>query len=259
MGTDRLANESLTVPSRSAPQRAIMLAAGKGSRLRPHTGDCPKPLLTLQGRPLIDWTLTALRDAGVSEAILIVHYLAGQIMHYCGDGRRWQMSLEYRWQSQLSGTATALQCAADRLDRPVWVVAADYALQAAGLLEIKQVYEHSSADAVVSLKSLSQAEMIMRSQVLFDAQARISRIIEKPAAMQASDGWGASLLYIVPPDTARCLDDVRTGAGGERHLASAVNALLAQGLEVRGVKQAAPREWKLSDPDAGPCVTNAQQ
>ena len=57
---------------------AIILAAGFGTRLRPHTLTCPKPLLPLQGRPILDWTLAALPPA-VDRVLVVVHYLADQI------------------------------------------------------------------------------------------------------------------------------------------------------------------------------------
>src|SRR5436853_1308306 len=60
---------------------AIILAAGLGSRLRPHTFTIPKPLLPVQGRPILDWTLGAL-PAAVERVVVVVHYLAEQVERY---------------------------------------------------------------------------------------------------------------------------------------------------------------------------------
>src|SRR5438132_802359 len=60
---------------------AIILAAGLGTRLRPHTLHTPKPLLPVQGRPILDWSLGALPPA-VDRVIVVVHYLAGQVEAY---------------------------------------------------------------------------------------------------------------------------------------------------------------------------------
>src|SRR5436309_1885269 len=60
---------------------AILLAAGLGTRLRPHTLHTPKPLLAVQGRPILDWTLGAL-PARVDRVVVVVHYLAEQIEDY---------------------------------------------------------------------------------------------------------------------------------------------------------------------------------
>src|SRR5438045_532377 len=60
---------------------AVILAAGLGTRLRPHTLQTPKPLLKVQGRPILDWTLGAL-PASVDRVIVVVHYLAEQVEAY---------------------------------------------------------------------------------------------------------------------------------------------------------------------------------
>src|ERR1700732_3466636 len=65
---------------------AIILAAGLGTRLRPHTLTTPKPLLSVRGRPLLDWTLAALPPV-VSRVLVVVHYLADQIEAYLRSQR----------------------------------------------------------------------------------------------------------------------------------------------------------------------------
>ncbi|HWT62190.1 MAG TPA: nucleotidyltransferase family protein [Ochrobactrum sp.] len=67
------------------PDTAIMLAAGLGKRMRPITETMPKPLVPVAGKPLIDWGLDALADAGVEKAIVNVHYLADQLISYLND------------------------------------------------------------------------------------------------------------------------------------------------------------------------------
>src|SRR5438874_4406526 len=63
------------------PMDAIILAAGLGTRLRPHTLTTPKPLLPVRGRPILDWTLAAL-PAAVERVVVVTHYLAEQIESY---------------------------------------------------------------------------------------------------------------------------------------------------------------------------------
>lgn len=68
---------------------AVLLAAGLGTRLRPHTEKTPKPLLPVQGRPILDWTLGAL-PRSVDRVIVVTHYLAGQIDEYLRSQRHFQ-------------------------------------------------------------------------------------------------------------------------------------------------------------------------
>ena len=55
--------------------KAFILAAGKGERLKPLTNDCPKPLILIKGKPLLEWNLIKLRSAGIKEVVINLHYL----------------------------------------------------------------------------------------------------------------------------------------------------------------------------------------
>jgi bifunctional UDP-N-acetylglucosamine pyrophosphorylase/glucosamine-1-phosphate N-acetyltransferase len=83
----------------------VILAAGKGTRLRPHTDTCPKPLLEVQGRPILDWIIGALPP--VDRLVVVVNYLAGQIEEYLERQphvRRWSVAR----QAEAKGTGDAL-------------------------------------------------------------------------------------------------------------------------------------------------------
>ncbi len=86
---------------------AILLAAGLGTRLRPHTLTTPKPLLPVRGRPILDWTLGAL-PAPVDRVIVVVHYLAEQIEEYLG-GQEWFADWVTVPQGEPRGTGDALR------------------------------------------------------------------------------------------------------------------------------------------------------
>jgi len=79
----------------SAAVKAMILAAGIGARLRPLTDHTPKPLLKVAGVPLIEHHLRRLAAAGLSEVVVNVSHLGGQIEGYCGDGTRWGLALRY--------------------------------------------------------------------------------------------------------------------------------------------------------------------
>ena len=75
------------IPRRAMPRRAMVLAAGRGTRLRPITDHTPKPLVTVGGRTLLDRGLDQLEMAGIDEAIVNVHHLGSQIIARC-DARK---------------------------------------------------------------------------------------------------------------------------------------------------------------------------
>lgn len=77
------------------PVRAMILAAGRGERMRPLTDSTPKPLLDVAGRPLIEWHLTALAAAGFRQVVINVSWLAARIEEALGDGSRWDLQIRY--------------------------------------------------------------------------------------------------------------------------------------------------------------------
>lgn len=75
--------------------KAMILAAGRGERMRPLTDATPKPLLEAGGKPLIEWTLEALARCGVREIVINLAHLGAQIERALGDGRRWDLRIRY--------------------------------------------------------------------------------------------------------------------------------------------------------------------
>jgi N-acetyl-alpha-D-muramate 1-phosphate uridylyltransferase len=93
--------------------KAMILAAGKGTRLRPLTDTCPKPLIKVAGKPLIVYHLENLKKAGITDIVINVHHLGTQIMETLGSGEQWGVNIRYSIESRLletgGGISTALR------------------------------------------------------------------------------------------------------------------------------------------------------
>jgi N-acetyl-alpha-D-muramate 1-phosphate uridylyltransferase len=133
--------------SGTAAPRAIVLAAGRGERMRPLTDTTPKPLLRVQGRPLIEWHLEALAKAGVREVVVNTDWLEDQFPAALGDGDRFGLAIRYSMEGRdhggaletAGGIAKALHwLAPDGDPSPFWVVSADVFLPG---------FEFAAADA----------------------------------------------------------------------------------------------------------------
>jgi NDP-sugar pyrophosphorylase family protein len=88
---------------------AVVLCAGLGTRLRPHTNHLPKPLVPVAGRPMVHYPLGLLRAAGITDVVLNAHYQADKLQSALGDGRRWGMRLRYSVEPDLLGTGGGLR------------------------------------------------------------------------------------------------------------------------------------------------------
>ena len=107
--------------------KAMILAAGRGERMRPLTDLTPKPLLKAAGKALIEYSLENLAKAGFTDIVINVAHLGQQIKTYCGDGSRWQVSIRYSDEGETAletagGIAKALPLLGDK---PFLVVNAD--------------------------------------------------------------------------------------------------------------------------------------
>ena len=92
-------------------KKAMILAAGLGTRLRPLTDTTPKPLLPVGGTPLILWNLLLLRASGIRDVMINLHYLGDMIEETLGDGSRWGMQIAYSYETVLLGTGGGLKAA----------------------------------------------------------------------------------------------------------------------------------------------------
>ncbi|MDK2123026.1 N-acetylmuramate alpha-1-phosphate uridylyltransferase MurU [Parachitinimonas caeni] len=95
--------------------KAMILAAGRGERMRPLTDTTPKPLLPLKGKPLIVWHLERLSDAGVTEVIINHAWLGSQIEATLGDGQRWGIAIRYSAEGYARETAGGIALVRDWL------------------------------------------------------------------------------------------------------------------------------------------------
>jgi dTDP-glucose pyrophosphorylase len=86
----------------------VIMAGGVGVRLRPHTETCPKPLLSVGGKPMLEHIITRARDEGFGCFVLAIHYLGHMIEDYFGDGSRWGVKISYLREEQPLGTAGAI-------------------------------------------------------------------------------------------------------------------------------------------------------
>lgn len=111
--------------------KAMILAAGVGERMRPLTDVTPKPLLEVAGRPLIEHHIVRLKQAGFEELVVNVSHLADKIVQFCGDGKRWGVSIVYSQEPEPLETAGGILQALPVLgDAPFLIVNGDVWTQA---------------------------------------------------------------------------------------------------------------------------------
>jgi len=97
----------LMVPGQR-PNLMVIMAGGRGTRLWPHTENCPKPLLPVGGKPMLEHIIVRAKAEGFQRFVLAIHYLGHMIENYFGDGGRWQVQIDYLREESPLGTAGAI-------------------------------------------------------------------------------------------------------------------------------------------------------
>jgi dTDP-glucose pyrophosphorylase len=105
--------------------QVIIMAGGKGQRLLPKTKDCPKPLLPINGKPMLEHIILKAKDEGFSRFVIALHYLGDMIKEYFGDGSAWDVEIDYLNEEEPLGTAGAISLLKDKPKLPVIVTNAD--------------------------------------------------------------------------------------------------------------------------------------
>ncbi len=112
--------DELMVPFQR-PNLMVIMAGGQGTRLRPHTENCPKPLLSVGDKPMLEHIIERAKAEGFNHFVLAIHYLGHMIESYFGDGSRWQVAIEYLREESPLGTAGAIGLLNPRPDVPFLV------------------------------------------------------------------------------------------------------------------------------------------
>lgn len=107
------------------PNIMVIMAGGKGTRLRPFTQQCPKPMLPIGGKPMLEHILMRAKAEGVSNFILAINYLGEKIEEYFKDGAAWGISISYLRENEPLGTAGALSLLASEPEHPIIVCNGD--------------------------------------------------------------------------------------------------------------------------------------
>jgi mannose-1-phosphate guanylyltransferase len=181
--------------------KAMILAAGKGTRLLPLTKNLPKCLMPLAGRPLIDWQLSWLKKHGVTECIINLHHLPEQVRTHCGDGATFGLHVEYSFEPELLGTAGAVKKVSNFfVDEPFLVIYGDNFSQW-DLGRLKVCFEQSdSATATLAAMAVHWREDVTHSgMVETDAADRILRYVEKPTSEAVTSHWVNAGFYYLHP------------------------------------------------------------
>lgn len=142
--------------------KAVILAGGFGTRLRPILGDRPKPMAPVLGRPFLEYVICLLRRQGVDEIVLCLHFLDNQITEYFNDGSRFGVNIEYSIEDKPLGTAGAIKKAEKYLGDFFYILNGDTYLDIdlTKMLLFHKKNENSATIALVKMKNSKRSGVV---------------------------------------------------------------------------------------------------
>lgn len=209
---------------------AVVLAGGEGTRLRPLTKNRPKPMLPVANRPVIEYVLDALVDAGLRRAVIVVGHKGDRIQDHLGNGYR-QIDISYVHQKAQLGSGHALQRARDVVEPPILVVNGDNVVDQRMIRETVEQFARSACAACVAVAPSDSPE---EYGAVLTENGTVATIIEHPA-----DAAGYRInagVYAFDEGIFQALDRTDTRAG-ELYVTDALGDLPGKTLaaDVSGV------------------------
>ncbi|MCW2668905.1 MAG: Nucleotidyl transferase [Frankiales bacterium] len=178
--------------------RAVVMAGGEGTRLRPMTANQPKPLLPVVNRPIMEHVLRLLRRHGFDETVVTVQFLASLVRTYFGDGDELGMHLSYATEETPLGTAGSVKNAEDALHDDAFVVISGDALTDIDLGELVAAHRQRGALVTVCLKRVPNP--LEFGIVISDEEDRVERFLEKPTWGQVFSDTVNTGIYVMEPE-----------------------------------------------------------
>lgn len=214
--------------------RALLLAGSESQRMWPLIETCPKPLLDIGGKPIIQWMIEDMRAAGIREIIVSIGYRGEQIQDFLGRGHNLGVKIDYVAQEKQRGVAESILVAKDEFqgDDAFFVANADILGDPRMFRRAQQHYKDLDAEAVVSLTLTNNPQFY--GIAVIDERAKIRKIVEKPQPEEIQSRYAVAGIYVFQASVFDLLEQ-------KRDLPSALQHLIENGKPVYG--SVWEREW----------------
>jgi len=184
--------------------KAMILAAGHGTRLHPLTERIPKCMVPISGKPLLEHTIEWVQQHGVTELIINLCHLPMIVMDYFRDGTRWGVHITYSVEKEPLGTAGGVKNAAWFFDSPFFVWYGDNL----STCDLHRLYRFHRAKGGIATIALHHRDDPLASGIVgLDDQDRIIRFVEKPKPDQVFSHWVSAGILVLEPEVLDAIPD----------------------------------------------------
>ena len=202
--------------------KALILAAGEGTRLRPLTSNTPKPLLLVAGKPYLSHLFSSLKAAGIEDIALLVGFKSNRIREYYGDGSSEGIRITYLEQKERLGTANAIGVAEELMDEDFVCINGDVVLSEKDMVAVVEAHRRHQG----TIMSTFTVEDPTRFGVIEESQGKMVRIVEKPKV--APSNMINAGLFVFKPQVFEYIRKTQRSTRGEYEITDTLNMMAAE-------------------------------
>jgi NDP-sugar pyrophosphorylase family protein len=210
--------------------QAVLLAAGRGTRMKELTNDLPKPMLEVRGKPILQHIVEGLHDAGVQRVLIVVGYREEVVRDHFRDGSGLGMAVEYVTQVVQDGTGRVVELAKDfAADSPFILSYGDILIEPGNY---RRLVSLGDAEAIISVKH-NPGEIAKGGAVFVNERFEMTDLREKPGPGEPTSPWYNAGVYTFRPSIFDFTARLEKSPRGEYELTDAIRALALSGKKVQ--------------------------
>ena len=225
--------------------QAVILAAGRGTRMRELTAEVPKPMIEVRGKPVLQHIVEGLRGAGIRELLIVVGYRADTVQNFFGNGSRYNIGIQYATQKVQDGTGRVVDLSRDFVgDSPFILGYGDILVDPANYERIAELPDN--AEAIITV---TRGEDVSKGGAVFvNQQMQLVDLREKTKSGEPTSPWYNAGIYTFRPSIFEFTAKLKPSPRGEYELTDAIRDLAKSGKKVQALELTG--EWAdVRDPE----------
>ncbi|HWB61199.1 MAG TPA: sugar phosphate nucleotidyltransferase [Chthoniobacteraceae bacterium] len=218
----------------SAVTKAVLLAAGRGTRMKELTQEVPKPMIEVRGKPVLLHIVEGLRAAGITHFQIVVGWRADVVKNFFGDGSAFGIGVEYVTQAEQDGTGRVVLLSREFCGNAPFVLSyGDILVDPANYRSLTALDD--SAESIISVK-YNPGEIAKGGAVFVNEQFEMTALREKPAPGESTSPWYNAGIYTFRPSIFEFASALKRSVRGEYELTDAIDALARSGKKVKALE-----------------------
>jgi len=217
--------------------KAVILAAGEGTRLRPLTLSRPKHLIPVGGKTVVEHVLEAVKGAGINEVVVVVHYKAEKLKNFLGNGSKYGIRIDYVHQNEMKGTADAIKIVEPHVEEDFFLIYGDLLTTSEAIKNVIEGHEEKKPTITMAVVQVDRPE---NYGIVKLEGSYIADILEKPR--EAPTNLANAGIYLFSKEIFDKIQQTPLSPRGELEITDSLKLLLREKRQILAV-QIPQKDW----------------